>query len=421
MKRITIIFALLCGLSVAAQAQAPNTEGGFASALPAADSVVPKAKVEKIVKVSGLIHADFQRGQKDAKLYVGADNEDKDAAFSRIGLRRGFLKLSVEEGLFSVVFMTNITEKGFGLKDAYLAVCDPWMGTNSLRVGVFDRPFGYEISYSSGRRESPERANITQTLFPEEKDLGAALLLQPGRNSPLHFLKLEAGVFAGNGIKMETDSRKDFMAHLSASKALSSQWQLGGGLSYYLGGVYQGTNQVFSMSNKAFVANTQSGNLGQFARREYLGFDLQGALTSFLGTSTLRMEYIFGRQPGSLQSSKSPNAATRPTHDTYLRDFRGGYAVFVQSIGSYPVAVLAKYEFYDPNIRLSGNEIGQWGSGPGDIAVTTLGLGAFWDVTSSLRLHAYYDMPTTEKSASLEAYQRWLDGDVFTLRIQYRF
>ena len=405
MKKLMGICALVCGLSVAAQAQAT-------------DSV---AKKEKIVKVSGLMHADFQWGQKDAKLNVGVANEDAASSFSRIGLRRGFFKVSAEEGLFSAVFMTNITEKGFTLKDAYLAVRDPWTGNNTLKAGVFDRPFGNEISFSSGRRESPERSALFQNLFPEEKDLGVSLQLQPGKKSPLHFLKLEAGLFAGNGVKVETDSRKDFIAHLSASKNLSPHWQLGGGVSYYFGGVYQGTAQVFTMTNKTFVLDSHPGNIGKYARREYFGIDFQGSYTGFLGTTTLRAEYIFGSQPGSLSSSKSPNAATRPTHDTYIRSFQGGYVIFVQSLGNNPVSLVAKYELYDPNKRISSNEIGQHGSGAGDIAVTTLGFGAFWDMTSSLRLHAYYDMPTIEKSLNLEGYEKWMEGDVLTLRLQYRF
>ena len=61
------------------------------------------------------------------------------------------------------------------------------------------------------------------------------LHLQAGKNSPWHFLKLEAGLFAGNGIKEETDSRKDFIGHLSANKDISSDLAIGAGFSYFHG------------------------------------------------------------------------------------------------------------------------------------------------------------------------------------------
>ncbi|MCD7916396.1 MAG: hypothetical protein LUG96_14820 [Tannerellaceae bacterium] len=137
----------------------------------------------KKLKVSGYIQTQYQYGQKDASLKVGSANENMEDAFNRIGIRRGRIKFTYEEGIASGVFQLDITEKGVSFKDAYLNVKDPWVGTNALRAGVFDRPFGYEISYSSSRRESPECSTVFQTLFPDERDLGAMLILQPAKFS----------------------------------------------------------------------------------------------------------------------------------------------------------------------------------------------------------------------------------------------
>ena len=150
-------------------------------------------KLQKL-KISGYLQTQFQYGEKDASLKIGAKNENTDESFNRVGIRRGRIKFAYEEGIASGVFQIDITEKGLGFKDAYLNIKDPWFGSNQFRVGIFDRPFGYEISYSSSKRESPERSTIFQTLFPDERDLGSMITLQAPKTSPLNFLKLQAGL-----------------------------------------------------------------------------------------------------------------------------------------------------------------------------------------------------------------------------------
>ena len=142
-------------------------------------------------KVSGYIQAQYQFAQTSAdgnnfklakaqNAYETAEMKD----FGRFGLRRGRFKLTYEDGIASGVVQIDVTDKGIDdngrnvvmFKDIYLQVKDPWFGTNMLKAGIFDRTFGYEIAYSSSRRESPERARIFQTLFPDERDLGITVL-----------------------------------------------------------------------------------------------------------------------------------------------------------------------------------------------------------------------------------------------------
>ncbi len=377
--------------------------------------------VLKKFKVSGYIQAQYQHGQQDASLKVGTTNEDPEESFDRFGIRRGRIKFTYDEGIASGVFQLDITEKGVGIKDAYLAVKDPWWGTNSLKAGVFDRPFGYEISYSSSRRESPERSTIFQTLFPEERDLGAMLTLQAAKTSPWNILKLEAGLFAGNGIKQETDNYKDFIGHLSANKNIGSDIKLSGGVSYYNGGVYQGTSKVYTMAGNGFVLNDNADNKGEFAKREYFGIDAQLAANSALGMTQLRGEYLFGEQPGTSSSTKSPNASALPTTDTYIRNFSGGYVMLVQDLGKLPLSAVLKYDWYDPNTKVSGNEIGQNGITKADIAQNTFGVGLLWRATNAVRLQAYYEINKNEKSQNLAGYESDRKDNVFTLRLQYKF
>lgn len=175
------------------------------------------AKLKRL-KISGYIQGQYQRGQEAASLKIGAVNEDPEKPFDRFGIRRGRIKFAYEADIASAVFQIDLMEKGMGFKDVYLHLKDPWIGMLALTSGVFNRPFGYEIGYSSSTRESPERSTVFQTLFPEERDLGAMFTLQAPETSPWSILKLEAGLFAGNGIKKETDNKRDFIGHLSVFK-----------------------------------------------------------------------------------------------------------------------------------------------------------------------------------------------------------
>lgn len=372
------------------------------------------------LKVSGYLQGQFQWGEENASLKVGSTNEDRENSFNRIGIRRGRIKFSYEEGIAGGVFQLDITEKGVGIKDAYLSIKEPWLRTNSFKVGVFNRPFGNEISYSSSRRESPERSTVFQTLFPEERDLGAMLTLQTGKTSPLHFLKLEAGLFAGNGIKQETDNRKDFIGHLSANKSWD-KFQISGGVSYYNGSVYQGSEIVYRMNENSFVLSNNPDNKGKFAKREYIGFDAQLGIKSILGMTQLRGEYLFGEQPGGVSGSKSPNASSLPSSDTFIRNFSGGYLILVQDLGRLPLSAVVKYDWYDPNTKVSTNDIGLNNTNKGDISVNTLGFGMLWHINKSLRLQAYYEINSNEKTENLIDYKENRKDNVFTLRIQYKF
>ncbi len=378
-------------------------------------------KLLQQLKISGYVQTQFQYGEKYASLKVGGANTNTNESFSRFGIRRGRVKLAYEKGIAGGVFQLDITEKGIGLKDAFITVKDPWAGSSFIKAGVFDRPFGYEVAYSSSKRESPERATVTTTLFPEERDLGAMITLQAAKTSPWNIVKLEAAIIGGNGIKPDMDNRKDFIGHLSFKKNLREITNISGGLSYYGGGVYQGSSSVYTMNGKSFVVNKDTANYRAYAKREYFGIDAQFATMSVLGMTSIYGEYVWGTQPGNKSDSKSPNYSTLPTNDTYIRNFSGYYITFVQDLGNIPLSLIVKYDYYDPNSKVSKNDIGLNGTGKGDIAYSTLGTGLMWRINGSLRLTAYYDKTTNEKSTNLSGYDSNLSDDVFTFRLQYKF
>lgn len=377
-------------------------------------------------KVSAYIQGQFQYGQEDATLKVGDKNEHEDKGFNRIGIRRGRLKFEYNDGIGTGAVQIEANDKGVSFRDLYIGIKDPWTKRSQLMAGVFNRPFGYEIGYSTSGLESPERATIIQYFFPDERDLGAMLTLRTKKESPLAFLRLDAGLFAGNSINRETDSRKDFIGRLGAEKAIGNWGKWGAGFSYYNGGVYNPTTDAYEMVDKRFV-KVDKGETGTYMKREYLGLDAQFSYLSSWGMTTLRAEGLIGTQPGIASSSKSPNTGTRPENlpenALFKRPFIGYFFYLVQDIGTSPFSAVFKYDVYDPNTKLKGNEIGQENSNTSktDLAQSTFGIGALYRFNKHIRVQAYYEFNFNEKSDFVKGYEKDRKDNVLTVRLQYKF
>ena len=391
----------------------------------------------KKLKISGYLQAQWQSGQLDSlsslpqDLSVGEtlNTIEKNAGASQInrfGIRRGRIKLAYEDFGCTGVLQFDLTEKGLSLKDAYLNVVDPWIGYFNVKAGVFDRPFGYEISYSSSRRESPERSRVFQTLFPDEREVGGMIAIQAPKGSPWAVLRLEAGLFNGNAIGPDADSRKDFIGHLIYSNATPSL-KYGFGFSYYNGATAQLNKNIYSMQGDNFT--TSAGDSTGYSKREYFGFDANLNLASALGVTSVRAEYLFGTQPGLSNSSTSPKYSSKgytgagtSVSDTYIRNFQGGYLMLVQDVMDTKHSIILKYDWYDPNTKVAGTKIGvaESKTGKADIAYSTLGLGYMYRMNNNIRLTAYYDLVTNEKT-SVKGYFENVNDNLLTIRLQYKF
>lgn len=368
------------------------------------------------VKITGYIQAQFQSGQKDATLKSGTARNNNEDSFNRFGIRRGRVKIVYTDAtLGSAVFQIDLGDDGaLKVKDLYYKYAEQKFGALSVQAGIFNRPFGNEIEYSSSKREAAERSTVTLTLFPEEREVGGMFVLQAPKGHPMDFLKLEAGLFGGNGIAKDNDNKKDFIGHLTAVKDNASgsmKWGLG--TSVYYGKVYQGTANVFTMVNKQFVVNSDATNLGEYATRKYFGLEGQLTLESALGMTNIRSEYLFGTQPGGQNSSGSPKVSTMPSTDTYNRDFNGGYVYVVQDIAKTKHSVVFKYDFYDANTKVKKMEANT----KGDQKITTLGAGYLYRMNSAVRLMVYYDAIKGEKTA---VSSDKIDN-LWTVRLQYKF
>lgn len=154
-KTIKLLSCILCFTTATVAQQNDETTNTLEQLEQQVESHEMVIKQLKQFKVSGYVQTQFQYGEKNASLKVGGANSNTKESFSRIGVRRGRIKFTYEKGIAAGVFQLDITEKGIGLKDAYVSIKDPWAGSNIFKAGVFDRPFGYEVAYSSSRRESP--------------------------------------------------------------------------------------------------------------------------------------------------------------------------------------------------------------------------------------------------------------------------
>jgi len=444
MKKLNLLATVLLAFTVNAFAQeSTNPIDTLAAYVQKMNSTM--TTLSKF-KVTGYIQAQYQKADSmGITSFSGGDFDAK--TDNRFAVRRGRIKFAYTGTLSNYVLQLEATEKGVSIKDAYLNFTEPWLQAFTVTGGVFNRPFGFEVPYSSASLESPERARFNQTLFPGEEDLGASLTFQMPKASPWNFIKVEAGLFAGNGINPEFDKKKDFIGHIGIQKSVFNETvKYGFGVSYYNGGVYQGTANAYKMSESGgvnvFLKTPASDTIGTFHKREYKGFDAQLTVETAIGLTTLRGEYVYGTQPGQSKKTASPTSdftkvsGTATIPDTYVRDFNAGYLFLSQTIARTPLTLIVKYDFYDPNTKLKGNEIGKSVVGAvykatneADLKYSTLGVGMLFAVSSNVKITAYYDMVTNEKTANLKPdftksnsnYSKDLKDNVFTLRLQYKF
>jgi phosphate-selective porin len=83
---------------------------------------------------------------------------------------------------------------------------------------------------------------------------------------------------------------------------------------------------------------------------------------------------------------------------------------------------LVKYDWYDPNTKVSGKSIGAPGANlsSANIKYNTLGIGYINYLTENVKLVLFYSMPKNEQTA-LAGYTNDLKDNVLTCRLQFRF
>jgi hypothetical protein len=308
---------------------------------------------------------------------------------------------------------------GVSIKDVYFRFTEPWLKSFAIKAGVYDRPFGFEISYSSSSRESPERSRLFQTLFPNERDLGASLEYIPSDNVTgiAQYLNLKFGAFTGNGINNETDNHRDLIGRFGVSIPVNDlNLDIDAGFSGYAGKVLDLNDSLYEISGTAFTSTR--GHRNEYIDRQYAGGDIQVYYgdVPVLGGVSIRGEAIAGKQPGTKTGTGSPKSDIASSSAEYLRNFIGYYGMLVQNIDPINSQVMLKYDVYDPNSDLAGTDI----TSTSEMAFSTVGLGLIYHWDENIKFVVYYDMVKNE-TINVAPFKEDVKDDVFTFRIQYKF
>ncbi len=251
--------------------------------------------------------------------YNGGDFAE--ASDKRYMIRRGRFRLDYEnrtdKGFYKYYFALQFdgTERGVNIRDMFGRIYENKWNYFVATAGVFNRPFGYELNYSSSLRESPERGRMSQILMKTERDIGAMLSFEPQDNRKRIFpLKVDAGLFNGQGLSGpgEYDSFKDFIARISIRRTeIAKKLYLSGSLSYLNGGFRNGSPTFYRTAENpagdyVFFADTSVNNIGKKSPRIYYGADFQLLWENALGRAELRGEYIAGTQSATFNTSATP-------------------------------------------------------------------------------------------------------------------
>ena len=171
------------------------------------------------------------------------------------------------------------------------------------------------------------------------------------------------------------------------------------------------------------LVDSSESNLHQTSPRHYYGANAQLKYIHAKGLTTeLRAEFMAGKQTGTANNSETPVALISGNDGFRIREFNGAYLYLLQHIFNKKHQLLLKYDWYDPNTKVSGKQLGLTGGGftAADIRFNTLGIGYLNYLTDNVKLVVYY-AHTRNEQTSLAGYTGDLNDDVFTFRVQFRF
>ncbi|MEZ0611001.1 porin [Fibrella sp. WM1] len=428
-----------CWLLTAGYVAAQQRGGLTESQIDTTQRLIGLLRRYEFLNISGYIQPQFQLGQTEGqRSFNGGDFPA--GVDDRFSVRRGRLRLDyaryTPEGQPKVLFVFQFdgTERGMQTRDFWGRLYDNRFNLFHLTAGLFARPFGFEVNYGSGDRESPERGRMSQLLMRTERDLGAMISFEPRvPGHPLRQFKLDIGLFNGPGLASvsDYDTRKDVITRLALKplRLNKAGTTLAASVSGYFGGIARYTNNSFRMASvestaPLFVRDTSAVVGRQFLPRQYYGADLQLRIPNRKGFTEFRAEYVGGWQTSTQASTETPGVIPNPVSapgaaPLYVRRFNGAYFYYLQHLGSLKHQLVVKYDWYDPNKQVSGQQIDNKFSWA-DLRYDTIGFGYLYYMNENLKIVFWYDVPINE-SSRLTGYTQDVPDNLLTIRTQYRF
>ena len=107
----------------------------------------------KKLKINGWAQVQYQKA--DTLGLVNLDGGDFPLTTdNRFMIRRGRIKFSYDNSHSQYVIQLNLTERFINIADLYVKYNSSLFKGFSLQTGMMNRPFGYDISYSSDRKST---------------------------------------------------------------------------------------------------------------------------------------------------------------------------------------------------------------------------------------------------------------------------
>ena len=319
----------------------------------------------KKLKISGYVQAryEYHDDASSAPLQgtVSTSSSNQGKLLNRFFIRRGRLKTTYQAtaNALGVVYFDG-SASGVSLKEAYVAVTEPHSKVTAT-LGQFNWLFGYEISFSSSKREFPERARWSRTLFPGERDRGIKLE-RPFLLMGKYNLSLQAGLYNGNGIEdasfgvRDPNKWKDVIA-----RAAFGFGRLDFGLSGYWGKQFNPSDSAIPVQQPSTTDKIRYGADAQFF------YELPT-----LGGGVLKAEGVLAKEP------KNQSKPFRSLDST--RNVVGFHAVWAQNLKE-KFQWISRVDYYDPDQDIDKDHFITYG----------FGLIYFWDGASKLKL--VYEIP----------------------------
>ncbi|MCJ7447582.1 MAG: OprO/OprP family phosphate-selective porin [Bacteroidales bacterium] len=358
-------------------------------------------KLNKI-KVSGYVQAQWENYGKDlVKTNDPANN---------FYIRRARVKFMYEplDGI-KFVIQPDFSTGSLSLKDAYAVVNIPKLKNFTLWAGQFNRP-DYEVEYSSNQREVLERSRIIRAIYPGEREIGVKLEYI-GSKIPLKFqLMAMNGNFTGTQAK-DYDSKKDLMGRLVYSIKLPDA---GLGIDLGANGYFGGNRIKYNtfVSNLEGKLDSTSFTAGDYLDKNWAGGEIQ-IFADILGGMAFKGEYVAGVNSASSSTNQDSKAklADMRRDPIKLRNFSGYYIYLIKNIGPKNQFV-AKYDYYDPNTKLSGD------AAKNELFYKTFTLAWQYYLNDNIRLSFNYELPKNETNSTNT---KDLKDNTLGVRIQAKF
>ncbi len=428
-----------------------------------------KATVDalKKLKIGGLVQAQYVY-RTDTNL-VSTSRPMQQGLFQ---VRRGRLKATYEAGNGSIYVMQyNLNQTGLTAQDMYVKWDEPWLKTFSVQMGLQDIPFGFEAGYSSSTMETLERSRFERNaMLADEKDVGVILGIAP-KVPGLDAFAIKVAALNGFGAADAGQDPKCFVGRLNLGKNFyDAGVGLDLGASYYMDSRLAAAAYVTPvMPRKAVkykrdslklydsvtaVTEVKEVKAGEYhvidgttnykfaeVRKELeanlIGLDAQLSVdVSFipgLAGAKIMGEYYTGTALGT----SGDNKRTAYGANLYQREVMGWYATYVQNIGK-TFQTVVRYDVYDPNTSVEGDDIGKPtadgkkianGTSKADLAYYTWYFGLNTFLNGNTKLSIGYNLVENETTSSkllwsavpVNNFTEEINDDEVTVRLQFAY